>query len=289
MEGERLAPERSGTAANRDASFGARDPGGAAPGEGTLKTLNPKPLRGKQRADRARGGLAGCRASGRQFPVVWMGILETQHKRRKGGGVRDFSIVFDCSPLVFSIGLRVEWTIFSTSWGPPMFSRQRRQKREHPLSYLERGAPFWRPPPAPVPSLRASGAGLFFFEKATQPAKPPLGALAGFRLFCFGLFMLLSLLFVVVEGVGEGEMLYCITNRLNKGLISVDRNKRMLLYYLQYPVPTFKSSAKDLSHPIFGIVFRRATDTACYAAPARLKFMALERHRPLYLCACKHG
>lgn len=77
---------------------------------------------------------------------------------------------------------------------------------------------------------------------------------------------------------GEGEMLYCITNRLNKGLISVDRNKRMLLYYLQYPVPTFKSSAKDLSHPIFGIVFQRATDTACFAAPARLKFMALEKH-----------
>ena len=78
---------------------------------------------------------------------------------------------------------------------------------------------------------------------------------------------------------GEGEMLYCITNRLNKGLISVDRNKRMLLYYLQYPVPTFKSSAKDLSHPIFGIVFQRATDTACFAAPARLKFMALEKQK----------
>lgn len=88
---------------------------------------------------------------------------------------------------------------------------------------------------------------------------------------------------------GEGEMLYCITNRLNKGLISVDRNKRMLLYYLQYPVPTFKSSAKDLSRPIFGIVFQRATDTACFAAPARLKFMALEKHRLLYLCACNNG
>ena len=90
-------------------------------------------------------------------------------------------------------------------------------------------------------------------------------------------------------GGGEGEMLYCITNRLNKGLISVDRNKRMLLYYLQYPVPTFKSSAKDLSRPIFGIVFQRATDTACFAAPARLKFMALEKHRLLYLCACNNG
>lgn len=79
------------------------------------------------------------------------------------------------------------------------------------------------------------------------------------------------------------------TNRLNKGLISVDRNKRMLLYYLQYPVPTFKSSAKDLSHPIFGIVFQRTTHTACFAAQARLNFMALELHRQLYLCACNKG
>ena len=88
---------------------------------------------------------------------------------------------------------------------------------------------------------------------------------------------------------GEGEMLYCITNRLNKGLISVDRNKRMLLYYLQYPVPTFKSSAKDLSRPIFEIVFQRTSPAACFATGPRLNFMALELHRQLYLCACNKG
>ena len=183
MEGERLAPERSGTAANRDASFGARDPGGAAPGEGTLKTLNPKPLRGKQRADRARGGLAGCRASGRRFSVVWMGFLETQLKSRKRGGVRDFSIVFHCSPLVFSIGLRVEWTIFSTSWGPPMFSRQIRQKREHPLSLLERGLPFGDHPPAPVPSLRAPGPDSFFLQRPPNQPNPLWGLWPVFACF----------------------------------------------------------------------------------------------------------
>ena len=93
----------------------------------------------------------------------------------------------------------------------------------------------------------------------------------------------------VLRGGLEGGNVLDRTNRLNKGLISVDRNKRMLLYYLQYPVPTFKSSAKDLSHPIFGIVFQRTTHTACFAAQACLKFMALELHRQLYLCACNKG
>ena len=105
------------------------------------------------------------------------------------------------------------------------------------------------------------------FERSQGP-RDPLWGLRGRILLRnqpspLGVWVWCLLFMSLVWWGGEGEMLYCITNRLNKGLISVDRNKRMLLYYLQYPVPTFKSSAKDLSHPIFGIVFQRATDTAC--------------------------
>ena len=165
-----------------------------------------------------------------------------------------------------------QWTPLSSTWNPLSFHSKQSKKREllrAPEPKVQSCELTQNPPKllreipgTPRPSLRAPGPDSF-----EEPTKPLGGLGLMFVVYEFGL----------MRG-GEGEMLYCITNRLNKGLISVDRNKRMLLYYLQYPVPTFKSSAKDLSHPIFGIVFQRATDTACFAAPARLKFMALEKH-----------
>ena len=86
----------------------------------------------------------------------------------------------------------------------------------------------------------------------------------------------------------RGEMFCKRTNRQNKGLISVDRSNKATLL-LTIPRSKFKSSAKDLSRPIFEIVFQRTTKAACFATPARLNFMALELHRQLYLCACNKG
>ena len=92
---------------------------------------------------------------------------------------------------------------------PYVFTANKAKKGAPSLAFGE-GAPFWRPPAGPGTLFEGSGAGLFFFEKATQAAKPPLGALAGFRLFCFGLFMLLSLLLLLLLLRGGREKCYIV-------------------------------------------------------------------------------
>ena len=54
---------------------------------------------------------------------------------------------------------------------------------------------------------------------------------------------------------GKGRNVHYWTNLKNKGLISADR-RTSLLSHLTIPCSVFKSSTKDLSFPIFGIIFQ---------------------------------
>lgn len=62
---------------------------------------------------------------------------------------------------------------------------------------------------------------------------------------------------------GEKNMLYIITNLQNKGLISADRDTKVTLMRT-IPRSLFKSYTKDLSLPIFELVFQhRLTQLLC--------------------------
>ena len=65
-----------------------------------------------------------------------------------------------------------------------------------------------------------------------------------------------------VEGGGGGEVFEVNrTNLQNEGLISADRRTKPTLM-LTIPRSIFKSSTRDLSCPIFGIMIQRTHDTS---------------------------